>query len=120
MFFENWLTERTDNWKEFRGKTEGGFFGLSLPWTFTISALFGKYFPNTAIYFRDNQVGSRNERNLFFLFFLILWKFVYRYSFTTRSIVSFTKSFTLCFVKFFTKHSVLYLHNTQEPFKFML
>ena len=94
MLCENCLIERTDNSEGIPGKTENGFFGLSLPWNFTISASFGQCFSTHCSILRDNQVGFRDDRNPFFLFFLILWKFVYRYSSTTGSIVSFTKRYT--------------------------
>ena len=71
----------------------GGFFGLSLPWTFTISASFGQCFPHTAVHFKKTTLALGMTEIHFFLFFLILWKFVYKYSFFTGSIVSFTKSY---------------------------
>ena len=92
MLCEHCLIERTDNLEGIPGKTENGFFGLSLPWTFTISASFGQCFPYTAVYFETTNLDLRMTEIHFF--FLILWKFVYRYSFTTGSIVSFTKSNT--------------------------
>ena len=94
MLCENCLIERIDNLEGIPGKTENGFFVLSLPWIFCHHCIVWPMFSTHCSILRDNQVGSRDDRNPFFLFFLILWKFVYRYSFTTGSIVSFTKRYT--------------------------
>ena len=106
MVCENCLIERTDNWKEFREKQRvdilvSACHGLS-PSVHRLANVFRTLqytsrqpmFSAHCCILRDNQVGSRDGRNPFFLFFLILWKFVYRYSFTAGSIVSFPKSYT--------------------------
>ena len=71
MLCENCLIERTDNLEGIPGKTENGFFGLSLPWNFTISALFGQCFPHTAVYryFETTKLAlGMTEIHFFFSF----------------------------------------------------
>ena len=69
MLSENCLIERTDNLEGIPGKTENGFFGLSLPWNFTISASFGQCFPHTAVYFETTKLAlGMAEIHFFFSF----------------------------------------------------
>ena len=89
MLCENCLIERTDNLEGIPGKT-----GSQLAMEFYHLCIVWPMFSTHCSILRDDRVGSRDDRNPFFLFFLILWKFVYRYSFTTGSIVSFTKRYT--------------------------
>ena len=69
MLCEHCLIERTDSLEGIPGKTENGLFGLSLPWTFTISASFGQYFPHTAVYFETTNLDlGMTEIHFFFSF----------------------------------------------------
>ena len=69
MLCENCLIERTDNLEGIPGKTEIGYFGLSLPWNFTISASFGQCFPHTAVYFETTKLAlGMTEIHFFFSF----------------------------------------------------
>ena len=65
MLCEHCLIERTDNLEGIPGKTENGCFGLSLPWTFTISASFGQCFPHTAVYFETTKLALGMTETIF-------------------------------------------------------
>ena len=76
MLCKNCLIERTDNLKEFREKQrvdwsqlDTDFYHLCIVWPM---------FSTHCSVLRDNQIVSRNDRNPFFLFFLVLWKLVYQ------------------------------------------
>ena len=95
MLCENCLIERTDNSEGISGKTENGFFGLSLPWNFTISASFGQCFPHTAVYFETTK--------------LALGMTEIHFSFLSHVVEVYIQVFF-----YYWKHSFLYkaLHNT--------